>query len=49
MKDAILPPAVEMPISEKVDDAVELTAKEQGLLEEILFRLHNEYATQTWT
>lgn len=47
--DALLPPAMEMPIAEKVDDAVELTAKEQGLLEEILFKLHNEYVTQNWT
>lgn len=32
----------------QADDTVELTAKEQELLEEILFKLHNEYATQNW-
>lgn len=37
------------PVAEKADDTVELTAKEQGLLEEILFKLHSEYVTQNWT
>jgi hypothetical protein len=30
------------------DDTVELTAEEQGLLEEILSNLHNGYKTQDW-